>query len=219
MRLRLLLLLLLGVVTTTISVATAITTTITTSTTTLSILLLRLLRQPAGRSVVIPTSRTAAAAASTDPAGTATPLAILIVPLDVHLLPPQHLDLVAVTHGQLVDGGVAVGVEHVDEAAAAMSASSAAPVAAVGVPIGKHVDVVDGAELLEEGPDLIGSPLVRAVGDEELAPLVEGGQGAPGRGVAAAAPSASDSRHCFLCFTIYLSCSSVLSVVSPSKSG
>ena len=192
-----LLLLLLGVVTTTISVATAITTTITTSTTTLSILLLLLLRQPAGRSVVIPTSRTAAAAAaaSTAPAGTATstPLAILIVPLDVHLLPPQHLDLVAVTHGQLVDGGVAVGVEHVDEAAAAMSASSAAPVAAVGVSIGKHVDVVDGAELLEEGPDLIGGPLVRAVGDEELAPLVEGGQGAPRGSSSSTTSSASGS--------------------------
>ena len=179
-----LLLLLLGVVTSTVSVATATATataTITTSATLSILLLLRLLRQPTGRPVLIPTSRTAAAAAAsgTAPAATATPLAILIVPLDVHLLPPQHLDLVAVTHGQLVDGGVAVGVEHVDEAAAAMSASSAAPVAAVGVSIGKHVDVVDGAELLEEGPDLIGGPLVRAVGDEELAPLVEGGQGAP----------------------------------------
>ena len=191
-----LLLLLLGVVTSTVSVATA-TATITTSATLSILLLLRLLRQPTGRPVLIPTSRTAAAAAAggTAPAGTATstPLAILIVPLDVHLLPPQHLDLVAVTHGQLVDGGVAVGVEHVDEAAAAMSASSAAPVAAVGVSIGKHVDVVDGAELLEEGPDLIGGPLVRAVGDEELAPLVEGGQGAPRGSSSSTTSSASGS--------------------------
>ena len=56
--------------------------------------------------------------------------------------------------------------------------------AGVGIPTarssdGKHVDVIDRAELLEEIPDPVDGPIVRAVGDEELAPLVEGDQGAP----------------------------------------
>ena len=41
--------------------------------------------------------------------------------------------------------------------------------------------MIDRAELLEEIPDPVDGPIVRAVGDEELAPLVEGDQGTPGQ--------------------------------------
>jgi len=98
----------------------------------------------------------------------------------VHLLPPQHLNLVVAAHGQLVDGGIAPGVEHVQESAPPVEPAVAVATAPIAGPDGKHVHVVDGAELLEIVADRIDRPVVRAVGDEELAPLVEGDQGTPG---------------------------------------
>ena len=96
----------------------------------------------------------------------------------MHLTASHHLNLVVVANGQLIDGSIPVGVHHVQESASPMKPS-------VGVPIarsdGEHVDVIDGPELLEETPYPVDGPIVRAVGDEELAPLVEGDQGTPGQ--------------------------------------
>ena len=104
----------------------------------------------------------------------------------MNLTSSHHLNLVVVTDGQLIDGGIPVGVQHVQESTSPMKPTVGGEGGGPPVPIpiarsdGEHVDVIDGAELLEEAAYPVDGPIVRAVGDEELAPLVEGDQGAPG---------------------------------------
>mmetsp|Transcript_22756 Transcript_22756/g.50589 ORF Transcript_22756/g.50589 Transcript_22756/m.50589 type:complete len:207 (+) Transcript_22756:1951-2571(+) len=111
----------------------------------------------------------------TTPTATTGVLPTLVVPLQMDAISSQHFNLVIATRGELINGGITGGIEHVKQTTALVKPTGFGGIVRLGR-CGEHPHVINSSVALEEAADLINGPIVGAIGNEELASFVEGGQ-------------------------------------------
>mmetsp|Transcript_35867 Transcript_35867/g.72841 ORF Transcript_35867/g.72841 Transcript_35867/m.72841 type:complete len:212 (-) Transcript_35867:354-989(-) len=111
----------------------------------------------------------------TTPTATTGVLPTLVVPLQMHAISSQHFNLVIATSGELINGGITGGIEHVKQTTTLVKTTGFGGIVRLGR-CGEHPHVINSSVALEEAADLINGPIVGAIGNEELASFVEGGQ-------------------------------------------